>query len=411
MRILPWTIFAGAIVGNDLHTAVVRGSIFGVSASAGPVLRDALSLAPDEARRMLREAPRGAPFILVLPTTMVGVRPTALPADRWSAARAEVMRSIETLFPFPAAETLVGFIARRVSDKERAGYLAAADRRLVQPWLDAMGRLLGKPVDAVLPAHAALLGAGYQRAERAEVASWTGAQWASHRLAWGEITDLNAPRSADGSLADAALPSDRSDAPTNAPMGGADVAAAGALAMIVAPDQVAPLVGRVPHPSRHWLAAAAMVALGGVLLWSSGPLARWRYERAMDQLTEAESARAPVLAEVESSRRRAVELAARLESLRKLFADSGPGVLAAADAAQSAMPADAFLYRVEVDSGAVTLKGEARRAGDVLRAVEDRQEFQAARELDTPITVEERGFEMFNIRAERVPPAKGGVQP
>lgn len=403
MRFLPWNIFAAAVVGNDLHTAEVRGSALGASITAGPVLREALSLPPDEARRTLARVPASASIVLVLPSTLVAVRPTAIPPGRWLAARDEVLRSIETLFPFPASESLVGFISRRTTEKDQSGYIVAADRRLVQPWIDALARALGRPIDSVIPISAAMLGAGFQRTESAEVVAWNGAQWVAHRLNWGEIVELNAPLAEEPPPARVALPAgDQARNPPAPVMSGAELAAAGALATIVAPDHFAPLVGRAARANRRWLPAAATVALGAMLLWGVGPLERWRYDRASARLEALSEARARDVAQVSADRDRVLARVAGLEALRSLTAGPAPGALAAAAAVSAAMPADSFLYRIEADAKAITIKGEARRAGDVLRAIEDRAEFQAARELDTPITVEERGFEMFTIRADRV---------
>ncbi|MBL8745542.1 MAG: hypothetical protein JNK58_04205 [Phycisphaerae bacterium] len=409
MRTLPWTIFAGAIVGNDLHTATVAGSPLGVRAKAGPILRDFCSLAQEESRRLLGSIPDAATIVLVLPSSMVALRPTALPASRWGSAREEVLKSIESLFPFPASEAAVGFVGRRLPSSESAGYLVAADRRTIQPWLDAFARAAARPADAVISSHMAILGSGNQKAERVELLEWNGSQWSAHRLVWGEISELNASPS-DAARERIALPSASAPAIDARTMTGADLAAAAALASVVAPDGYAPLVGRHARTTRRWLPAAAAILAGCALLWAVGRVEEWRYERAMLHLQAQRAERESPLAQVRAARQRATDLIARLESVRQVFSGGGSGALIAVDAVQASVPAEAFLYRIEVDPRTITVKGEARRAGDVLRAIEDAAEFQGARDLDTPITVEERGLEMFNIRAERrTPTSKGGA--
>jgi hypothetical protein len=406
MQLIPSTTLAGAIVGGDLHTAVVNVSPLGVRAKVRAVLHGFREMPTDVARRTLGEVPEGASIVLVIPSSMVGVRPTALPADRWAAAREEILKSIESLFPFPASEAAAGCVGRRLPGGESAGYIIAADRRQLRPWMEALQKVVGRPVDSVVSSHMALLGLGLQQEANAEVLEWSGAGWSAHRLAWGEISELN------GSMSDVlsgriALPSDR-PAPSGArAISGADLAAAGALASVIAPGTLAPLIGRSVGSSRRWVPAAAAIGLGCLLLWGAGRIEEWRYERGIAHLERARAEQQSARARVESSQARTNELVARLDAASKAFGAPSAGMLSALEAAQAAVPEGAFLYRVEVDGKTVTVKGEAKRAGDVLRALEDSPAFRGARELDTPVTVEERGLEMFNIRVEREPSGGG----
>lgn len=406
MQLIPSTIFAGAIVGGDLHTALVSVSPLGVRARAGAVLRGFREMPVDEARRTLGEVPDGASIFLVVPASMVGVRPTALPADRWPVAREEILKSIESLFPFPASDAAAGYVGRRLHGGESAGYIIAADRRQLRPWMEAMQKVVGRPVDSVVSTHMALLGLGLQQEAIAEVVEWSGGSgggWSAHRLAWGEISELNGSTSEGESSVRIAIPGDRSP-PTGARViSGADLAAAGALASVVAPGAFAPLIGRSTRSSQRWIPAAAAIGLGCLLLWSAGRIEEWRYERGIERVERARAAQQAARGRVETAQTRTNELIARLEAASKAFGAPSAGMLSAVEAAQAAVPEGAFLYRVEVDDKTVTVKGEAKRAGDVLRALEDSPAFRGARELDTPVTVEERGLEMFNIRVEREP--------
>ena len=71
------------------------------------------------------------------------------------------------------------------------------------------------------------------------------------------------------------------------------------------------------------------------------------------------------------------------------------------EAAHRVLPADAFLYRIQINREAVTIRGEAPRASDVLERLESSAIFSQARSLDAPLVVEERGAEQFHIRAQR----------
>lgn len=407
MHLIPSTTLAGAIVGGDLHTALVSVSPLGVRTKAGAVLRGFRELPVDEARRTLGEIPDGASIVLVVPASMVGVRPTALPADRWPAAREEMLKSIESLFPFPASDAAAGYVGRRLPGSgESAGYIIAADRRQLRPWMDSLQKVTGRPVDAVMSSHMALFGLGLQQEANAEVLEWSGAGWSAHRLAWGEISELNGSSSEGESSGRIAIPSDRSP-PTGARgISGADLATAGALASVVAPGGFAPLIGRSVGSSRRWVPAAAAIGLGCLLLWGAGRIEEWRYERGIAHLERARAEQQSARVRVELAQARTNELVARLDAASRAFGAPSAGMLSAVEAAQAAVPEGAFLYRVEVDDKTVTVKGEAKRAGDVLRALEDSPAFRGARELDTPVMVEERGLEMFNIRVERE--ASGG---
>lgn len=414
---------AAAIVGDDLHMALVRGSVLGVRVSHGVVLRDFLGMAVEEARRGLEFVPPGARMVLVAPSGMFGVRPIGIAPSAWPAAREEVRRSIGSLFPIGQEDALVGYLGRRSEDGVESGYVIAAARSSLQPWLEALGRAGFPRVEMVLPPHMALLGLGLQQEAESLVIDRTAAGTAQvHRLRWGEVVELNAEGEAS-SRGDADSPmsvrtrsitasyqrgASRDHEYEESEIPGRDLAVAGALAPIVAPRLMAPVIGPAPRAPRRWaLAGAAYLGAAGIL-WLASWAEGWRLDRAVGR-GEAEAARrSAAVLEVCQSRDRVVELAGRLETVRQSMPAPGMGALSTLAAVHAAMPGGAFLYRVEADAVAVTLKGEAKRSGDVLRAVEDSPAFRGARELDTPVVVEERGLEMFNIRAQR---AAAGEEP
>lgn len=401
MRLMPWTIFSGAIVGDDLHTALVSGSALGVRAKAGPVLRGFRGMGVEDGRRLLGGMPAGVAVVLIVPGSIAAVRPTALPAGRWGAAKDELMKSVESLFPFPAEQAVVGFVGRRLAGGEEAGYLVGADRRSLRAWTDVLERMLARPVDAVVSSHMALLGLGLQGDPERAVAEAGPGGPVRHRLVWGEVAELNGAASDGDSGSAVALPPAEDGAAGT--LSGAELAAAGALAFASSGDRFAPLVGRVRTGGPRWLAAAVLVAVGGLMIWGASVVASWRTERGIARLERARADHALVLEESRRARAVARDLSARLEAVGRVFAGPSSGVLPAVRAALAAVPEGAFVYRIEVDAATVTIKGEAKRAGDVLRALEESEEFKGARDLDTPVAVEERGLEMFNIRADREP--------
>lgn len=358
--------------------------------------------------------------MLTLPAAWCSLRPIAVTRKQWGVAREELARSVESLFPIQEKDAMIGLVDRAPSalgsdTPASAAYLIAASRRRAAPIIEAVERVLGRPIDMILPQHVALMGLGLQsRAEASVLERLPTGVVVEHTLRWGRIADLARPSAttASASFVSAGMPLAIVDgsgvAHGQSPH---DIAVAAALALRVAPESIAPLQGAAPRASRGWIpaAVAATLAIGAVLLASRAET--WRYERAVASL-EAERVQAqPVVNSVVAERDRAERIASLLASASALMPSGGPDLLDDLAAAQAAIPEGGFMYKIELDERSLTIRGESKRAGDVLRAIEDSPRFHAARELDTAAAVEERALETFHIRAERSPTGSGVAPP
>jgi hypothetical protein len=406
MLLLPRTTISLVIDDDALTGCVVGESIGGAWVQALGSAAGFLGLSHADARRALGAVPADARLVLTLPSAWCSARPIGVSRKQWGGAREELLRSIEGLFPIPAEDAMVGLIDRASSDDGTAsagGYLIAASKRRVSPWIEAVERALGRGIDLVLPAQFALQGLGTQGRESATVVERlpSGAT-VEHTLRWGRITDLARPFGGAASLASSgAALVDSSGAAR--PVSAQDVAVAAVVALRVAAETLAPLRGPVPRVSHRWIPAAAAALVALVVFWVAAQADSWRVERGIARLEAERASSAAVLADVHAARERALRLASLLAAANALMPGEGADVLADLAAAQAALPEGGFMYRLELDDRALTLKGESKRAGDVLRALEDSPRFQAARELDTAVAVEERTTETFHIRAERTP--------
>lgn len=431
MRLLPWKTLSLVIDGADLVCASLSGSPLGLRMQRGPHVLDFLHASAEEQRRALSgaEALPGR-ITLTVPATWCNVRPIALRCEQWSSARPEIMRSLSSLFPMAPADAVVGLIDRAAQSADGArgagrgapgnsgAYLVAVDRARLDPWLDAIRAALGRDVDLVLAPHMAILGLGLQSVERAEVLErQTGGAMVCHRLWRGEITELYHPLDESGAgqhitrlrLAESvpAIDNERS-APGVPRIDVHELCAAGALAPLVAPGRFAPLMGRAPHGARRWALPAAGVALGLVALWGASWTIDARYRSASERIERSQEGREQALAAVERDRSATLRLVALLDAAARGPVASPRSVLPELVAAHAALPTDGFLYRVELDGSGVTLRGESKRASDVLEQLDRTPGFRSARNVSTPAPVEERASEMFDIRAERAPVAASG---
>lgn len=407
MQILPWTTLSLVIAGDDLASAIVSGGWRGVWERPGPVLRGFLAMAPEDARRALGDVAPGARILLTCPTSWVGLRPAAIEVRQWESAKGSIQESIESFFPLSAHDAMVGVVGRTGEKGSPVGaYLLAVSRQRVKPWLDAVQRVLGRPVDAVLTPHMALLGLGLGSHPNACVIEHgAGGSMSVHRLAHGEIEELSGPGEAGPTGVHSvrwlngveARPQD-SGAPA---IGAPEQAVAAAIAERVAGDHFSPLSGRAPVAAPRWVlpAAGVLVAIG--LLWGAAQISDGRYARGIARLERESADHAGTLHEAQREHEEAIRLTGLLASVEARQDAGRNDLLADLVPALSVIPREGVLYGVQIDFASVTIRGEARRASDVLRRLEETPEFHAAKQLDTAVPVEERTTEQFHIRAER----------
>ena len=431
MRLVPWKTLSLVIDGDDLVCAGVVSTPFGVRASRGPRIAGFLRAPADEARRAMAGASTGQGRVVVtVPASWCSVRPIALRCEQWQAARPEIMRSLSSLLPLAPTDALVGVIDRSAGegDSSNAGaYLVAIDRARLDPWLAAIRSALGTEVYAVLAPHMAMLGLGLQSAERAEVLEQrAGGGQVCHRLWRGDVTEMFAPLSDSesprsvlrvrlpgsddrGGLAGAAASGQHTAAKSAVGVDAWDLAIAAALAPHVAPGSYVPLLGRRSTGAWRWALPAAAIALALLATWGASQTNEARFLAAAERVEREQAAWQAQLAEVERDRDETLRLVGLLEAAARGPVAVRRSVLPELAAAHAALPAEGFLYRVELDGAGVALRGESKRASDVLQALDATPGFKGARNVSTPAPVEERSSEMFDIRAERVPGAATGA--
>jgi len=299
---------------------------------------------------------------------------------------------------------------------EVGGYLVVIDRARVAPWLEEISRALGREVDEVLAPQMAMLGLGLQVEERAEVIEVSpGGSVVAHRLALGEIVELSRPFDAAESaesMVTLRLGGIESASDTGRLVDAEQLAVAAGLAGRVAPGRYCPLMGSAPRGAARWAVPVAAAALALGAMWGANWTGEARYRRAVDEMDRTQLAARTRVQSVERDRTLALRLVDLLDSASRGPVAGARSVLSDLAAAQSALGSDGFMYRVEVDRSGVSLRGEATRASDILNRLESTPGFRSARNLSTAGQVEERGLEMFDVRAERTPTgaAKGAAR-
>lgn len=405
MPALPTTTLSTLIDGDDLVAVRVRVGPFGARAEA-PV-RIANFLAPanaDAARRALAPLADGARVTLTVPAEWTGVRPIALTSERWRSAREEVVRSIQSLFPMSADDAMVGLIDR-VDEQGRAvsGALVAAERSRVDPWRRAVETAAGRPVHAVLPVHAAFQGLGLQSIERSEILErLPGGPLVVHRLIWGRLHEIAAPFAEPAPREGRRLVLDPADSSRGEVVQPEALAIGAALAPVVAPRSFWPLEGPLGRAPRRWLVPVAAAVGAAALLWAASSVSESRYARAAEALEAKQASLNAAYEDAQRAKSEAIRLALLLRKGAAEPVASWRSVMPDLAVAQSVVPDDGFIYRLDYDTRSVTITGEAKRASDVLKRLEDTDAFSAARTLGASTIVEERGTEQFSIRADRV---------
>jgi hypothetical protein len=417
MVIRPRTIIAACGVGPDLHLAIVEASALGVRVRTGPVVRDALTATIDIVRRAATGLPRAATVVFVCPAELTAMRPIGVDTKGFVAARADLHKSVGRLVPIPPENALIGLIQRHGDDGagESAGYLSAARKDAIDAWADRIRAITGRTPDAVLTPAMALIGCGAQRTETfvALERTLSGAPVA-HTLRFGQAVDLASPIDSDRLASvrssgarvrwvpsgDGAASTDGIDAITPA-----ELAIAGAMAMIMGDGEFVPLAGAPPRNAPRWVAAAAALLAAGVLAWGAMSVRSWRYERAIDRLTAEEATLDAEVARVQAMRNEAARLSALVrDGVAKTAAAWSPRTSDLA-AASMVIPDGGFLYRLSATGAGVVIEGEAPKASAVLAALEASPRFTRARQQDPTAAVPMRSTESFGIRADYEPAA------
>ena len=420
MRFMPFKTHACIIRGDDLVVTTVSGTPFGGRVRPGPVIEGFLDASPSDVRRALGSL-SGGKLMLTLPGAWCSVRPIALTTGTWNKARAEIMRSIEGFLPLSASDAMVGLVNRCEGpdglDAESesdgpGGYLVGASRQRVRPWLDQLEQGAGRPVDIVMAPQMALLGLGLQHDVHRTIVQRTAAGRVAHRLRYGRVERLESrwdPEDAPGEILE--LPGESAEASPGVTrlLTAHEVAVASALTLAVRPGDVQPLTGRGAHAGVPWLIPIAATLLGGALVWGALNIADTRYNRATASMQDERAAIQPDLEAIAAAKQQTALRIRMINTGVNAFLAEREPILPVIHAAHMAVPADGFLYSIDVTPERVQVTGEAPDAGRV-RDTLDRQEayFENARHLYSINVVQERGLEKFDIEADRS--RKGRVQ-
>ena len=412
MVIRPRTIVSACGVGPDLHFAIVEASPMGVRVRQGPVVRDALHAQPDVLRRAGASLPTGGTVVFVCPAESTAVRPIGVDAKGFQMARADLQKSIGRLVPIPPENAMIGLVQRHGEEgsSDAAGYICAARRDAVEAWSDVVRTVTGRAPDAVLAPAMALVGLGGQRTESMVVLQRTLAGGlVSHTLRFGRVVDVAQPIDEDrlasvrASSATIRVMPDADGAESIAggePIACAELAIAGAMAMIMGDGEFVPLAGQAPRTAPRWVAAAGALIAAGVLAWGASSVRGWRYEQAIDRLAAEESGLDAGVARVQAMRAESSRLAALLrDGVEKTTGRWAPRTTELA-AAIALIPEGGYIYRLSATGTGITIEGEAPKASAVLAALERSPRFTNARPQDPTTAVQGRSTESFGIRAD-----------
>ena len=419
----PRTIIAACGIGADLHLAVVEVSPMGARVRSGPVVRDAAHAGPDALRRAGAGLPRTGTIVFICPAELAAVRPIGVDARGFLHARADLVRSIGRLVPIPAENALVGHVQRDLDAEsgESAGFIYAARRDAIDAWSDRIRTITGRTPDAVLTPAMALLGVGGQRTETLIVLERSLSGAVAHTLRFGKVLDLAQPvdserlatlRASGAIVRELPTGAETSPEQSTTPITGEELAVAGAMAMVIGDGAFVPLAGAPPRSAPRWAAAAALLLAAGILAWGASSLRSWRYERAIERLAAEEARLDAEVARVQSMRAETANLIAMLRDGVQASTRAWSPRTSDIAAAAAVVPATGFLYELTVNPAGVVLKGEALKASDVLRALEDSPRFTKARPQDPTQSVMGRDAETFGLAAdyEKPAPAEGSAK-
>lgn len=410
MHITPTTTLSLLIDGDDLIWCAVRHSLLGTKTTLGQRIDGFILLSSASQSLALQAAPHASRIVLTVPMDWCVLRPVPISIANWSTAKAEIATSIESLVPIPQSEALIGLIGRASREGEpESSYLVVIDRNRLAPWTNAIERALHRRDLIVQSPHMSMLGLGLQEEERVElVEGASGAAPTIHRLLHGEVDELACAMTPLDSAQCARyyLMSGRSSESAATPLdvriiSSMHMAEGAALAPRVAPRHFVPMVGRAARPVPRWL-APGLASLGALAcVWLASVTMNARYEWAGEAIRYKQATLDERLELVLADRARVDQVVQLVEQEFAALTAGWRWVLPELEAAHRVLPDDAFFYRILIDGEALTIRGEATRASEVLERLEASALFSNARSLDAPVLVEERGAEQFHIKADR----------
>jgi hypothetical protein len=424
MPLSTWTTCALAFVGEDLFISRVAGGAMGGAHEHRLARVDGFaSMRAAQAAEALRphRPSRSERVCVLLPAELVSAKSVPLGCRAWSRASAELQMSVERLLPLDREHAALGMIERAEADgaiadaagdqSERigAGSLLGVDERAMARWLEPVASAFGRAPDLVLAWPQALLGLGAQDLPAAIVYDQTalGAP-VHHVLRRGAVSQLGlVGHPAPGRDATAIL-MPGVDAPPGAAsvrrLDGYDLATAAALAEHVAPELFVPLRGRRRSALGRWAPAATAAVAGLALLVAAQWYGDGRHQAEIARIERASEEISASVAQAEARRQRLVSLSAALAQIDQAWSAADPQIIEAYRALRDAVPAEGYLYSVEITGQRARLVAEAPRAAAVLEKVEGSPHFRGA-SMRPPSSVAERtGMERFEITAPRVIP-------
>lgn len=424
MQLLPWTTLALAFISDDLFITRVVSSAAGVREQRVAKIAGFSTMKAVQAREALvpHRPSRSDRVCVLLPAAMVSARSVPIGCASWGKAHQELLASVEKLLPLEHAHAALGMV-ERVSDQDAEagddagdasvgrGFLIGVDDRALVKLLEPIESAFNRRVDLVLSWHHALLGLGEQDAQQTIIYDETPLGVPVHHvLRYSALAQQSEPGHPAPGQADAALlmPSvtlESVDGPSASRvrrLDGYDLATAAALAEQVASGMIVPVRGKRRTVASRWVGPLVAAAVGAVLLVGAGQLHQARQAAELARIQRVSAEIADDFAQAEARQSRLMQMTAALSQIEQVWAGEDPQIIEAYKALRDAVPAEGYLYRVQIDGQRVTLIAEAPRAAAVLERVEGSPMFRGA-SMRPPSSVSERpGMERFEITAERV---------
>ncbi len=418
MQFLSRTHTCLAIDHDDLVVSFVRTTPLEIHTALGPRIGSYLD-ASDADRSELAPIDGADKLTLVIPGAWCASRPMPLSSQRWEKSRSEIASSIDSIFPLSPDDALLEFIqfAPAPSSDESAelpagGVLIAVSREQLAPWIEHITRDFGRAPDRIVSSHAALLGVGLQRHERAIVIEpdAVGAPMA-HSFSHGEPCsfDESAPAGANASVVQLALPGlDQNAYPDASRIDAHDLASGAQIAERLCPGIISPFLGR-RTPSLTRMAMPAVIAAVAILILATAPISsRARLQAGLDALAAEQATLAPLVDQVQQRRATTEQLIRNTQRVRALTSEDGEPMLSLLAAGHAVLPPDGYLYRARFTPNAIELRGQCSAVGDLLREIESSTHFSDAERLSPSAPVD--GGATFDIAAT-VSNASAGAAP